>query len=122
LPSLKKALFTARLFSVVAAAILLAAGLVVETGFALQCRLQRHRMNAILLLGQQRADACLALKWRWEADDQEHQYMQGSSAGSQTTVGPIAGYVMDVTENQEGHAEGYCHAAHASYRDFVAEY
>jgi hypothetical protein len=107
---------------IAAAAILLAAGSVAETGFTLQCRLQRHRMDTVLLLGRQRAGACMALKWRWEADDQQHQYLQGSSAGSQTTVGPIAGYVMDVTENEEGHAQGYCHAAHASYQDFLAEY
>lgn len=71
---------------------------------------------------QQRRQACLDLGLRWEADDQERQYKPGSSAGTNATVGPISGFIMDVTENEFGHAQGQCHAAKASYKELVAEY
>lgn len=103
-----------------AAVVCLAALLALETGFGLQCRIARHRMQELLLAGRQRHDACLALKWRWEADDQQNQYTGASSAGSATTVGPIDGYVMDVSEDEAGHAVGECHALHASYGDLLA--
>lgn len=121
MPTLKKALSFSRRVAALAILCALAAILVAETGFALQCRLQRHRMANLLLLDQHRRDACLDLKWRWEAGDQELQYKAASSAGSHTTVGPIAGYVMDVTESESGHAEGYCHSARASYQDLVQD-
>ena len=101
---------------------LLAAVLVVQTGFLLVSYHQQHEMTRLIRLGQHRRDACLGLKWRWEADDQEHQYQLGSSAGTRATVGPISGYVMDVTENESGHAEGYCHPVHPSYLDLAAGY
>lgn len=117
---LKKALLSIQPLSACVLTAALASLAVVQTGFALECRLHRSSMAALLLLNHQRRDACLALKWRWEADDQEHQYKAGSSAGSQSTVGPIEGFVMDVTENESGHAQGDCHPAHTSYRDLAA--
>ena len=108
------------LISLPLAIVSVAAVLVLDTGFALRCGIQRHRMRTVLLLETQRRDACRALKWRWEADDQQHQYRAGSSAGMRTTVGPIAGYVMDVAENDAGHAVGYCHSTHATYQDLAA--
>ena len=79
-------------------------------------------MNRLVKLSQQRRQACQDLGLRWEADDQDNQYRPGSSANTSTTVGPISGFVMDVTENEFGHAEGQCHAANASYKELVAEY
>ena len=78
-------------------------------------------MTAMTNVILQRQQACLDLKWRWEADDQEHQY-KGSSAGSRVTVGPISGYVMDVTENEFGHAVGQCHVKNASYSDLISQF
>jgi hypothetical protein len=89
------------------------------TVFALRCHLEQRQMVMLLDLSQHRQQACLELGWRWEADDQEHQY-GGTSAGTSTTVGPISGFVMDVTENEFGHANGQCHAVNASYRDMLA--
>ncbi len=66
--------------------------------------------------------ACLELGLLWQADDQERQYKPGSSAGTNATVGPISGFIMDVTENESGHAQGQCHAANASYKELVAGY
>ena len=54
-------------------------------------------MKTLVKQAQHRQAACLELGWRWEADDQEAQYKPGTSAGTQTTVGPISGFVMDVT-------------------------
>ena len=96
-------------------AVLLAA----ETGFAMQCHEQQRKMDRFVSFAQHRQRACLALGWRWEADDQQNQYRPGTSAGTQTTVGPIAGFVMDVTEDPDGHAEGQCHAIHSAYEDLV---
>jgi hypothetical protein len=96
--------------------------LICETGFAFLCGVEQHQMTRLMLFSQHRRQACLELGWLWEADDQENQYKQGSSAGSTATVGPISGFVMDVTENESGHAQGQCHAVTASYKDLVAQY
>jgi hypothetical protein len=96
--------------------------LAAETGFALQCHLQQHRMTSMVTISAHRQQACLQLGWRWEADDQEAQYKPGTSAGTHTTVGPISGFVMDVTEDENGHAEGQCHAVSAPYSDLVPRY
>jgi len=79
-------------------------------------------MKQLVSLAQQRRQACLELGLRWEADDQERQYRPDTSAGTNTTVGPISGFVMDVTENESGHAEGQCHAINASYKELLASY
>lgn len=76
-------------------------------------------MKRLLNVTQQRQLACLELGWRWEADDQENQYKPGNSAGTHATVGPISGFVMDVTEDEYGHAEGQCHAVNAAYTDLL---
>ena len=96
-------------------AILLAA----ESEFALRCHVQQQQMDGLVSFAQHRERACLELGWRWEADDQESQYGPGSSAGTQTTVGPISGFVMDVTEDEDGHASGECHAVRSTYEDLV---
>ncbi|PWT74624.1 MAG: hypothetical protein C5B46_03755 [Proteobacteria bacterium] len=98
-------------------ALLLAA----ESGFALQCHVQRRQMDTFVSFAQHRQQACLELGWRWEADDQENQYRPGTSAGTHTTVGPISGFVMDVTEDEDGHAEGQCHAVDAKYEDLISK-
>jgi hypothetical protein len=98
-----------------------AAMLATETGFALQCHRQQRDMKSLLHQARSRQAACLELGWRWEAEDQENQYKSGDSAGTRTTVGPISGFVMDVTEDEDGHAEGQCHALHASYRDLAPQ-
>jgi hypothetical protein len=100
----------------------LAVSLSVGSGFAFHCKVDEHQMNRLTGYSLQRRQACLALGLQWEADDQERQYRPGTSAGTHTTVGPISGYVMDVTENEFGHAEGRCHAANGSYKDLLAEY
>jgi len=100
----------------------LAGVLAIETGFALQCHKQQHEMKFLANQARHRQAACLELGWRWEADDQENQYKAGDSAGTHTTVGPISGFVMDVTEDEEGHAEGQCHAINASYTDLLPRY
>lgn len=79
-------------------------------------------MNRLMQRAQQRQQACLELGLQWEANDQERQYRPGTSAGTNATVGPISGFVMDVTENEFGHAEGRCHAINASYKELIAEY
>lgn len=79
-------------------------------------------MDRLAGYAQQRRLACLELGLQWEADDQERQYRPGTSAGTNTTVGPISGFVMDVTENEFGHAEGRCHAVNATYKELLAEY
>lgn len=79
-------------------------------------------MKRLVSYAEQRRHACLQLGLRWEADDQERQYKPGSSAGTNATVGPISGFIMDVTENEFGHAQGQCHAFNASYKELVAEY
>jgi hypothetical protein len=99
-----------------------AALLVGNTGFALHCVVDQHQMDKLASFAMQRQNACLQLGLRWEADDQERQYKPGSSAGSNATVGPISGFVMDVTENEFGHAQGECHAVTASYKELAAEY
>jgi hypothetical protein len=114
----KKALKSAEILSLALLAGLLAAGSV----FALRCHSEERQMFNLLGLSQHRERACLELGWRWEADDQQHQYHSGSSAGTSATVGPIAGFVMDVTENEFGHAEGQCHAVNAAYHDLFAGY
>lgn len=96
--------------------------LMASSGFAFQTGVNEHQMNRLMRYAQQRSQACIALGLLWEADDQDRQYKPGSSAGTNTTVGPISGFVMDVTENEFGHAEGQCHAVKASYRELVAEY
>jgi len=93
--------------------------LVMQTGFGLQWHVQQRTMKSLLNQAQHRQAACLELGWRWEANDQEDQYQAGNSAGSHTTVGPISGFVMDVTEDEEGHAEGQCHAVNATYTDLL---
>jgi hypothetical protein len=72
-------------------ALLLAA----ESGFALQCHVRRRQMDRFVSFARHRQQACLELGWRWEVDDQESQYGPGTSAGTQTTVGPISGFVME---------------------------
>ena len=99
-------------------AILLAA----NSGFAVRCGVEQHQMKHLASVALQRRQACLELGLRWEADDQERQYRSGTSAGTNATVGPISGFVMDVTENEFGHAEGRCHAMNASYKELLAEY
>jgi hypothetical protein len=89
--------------------------------FGLRCHIEQKRMAKTMVFLQQRQSACLELRWRWEADDQEHQYI-GSSAGTAATVGPIAGFVMDVTENEYGHAVGQCHAKNTTYTDQISMY
>lgn len=101
-----------------AAAVLLAG----NSGFAFRCGVEEHQMKRLVSYAEQRRQACLELGLRWEAEDQERQYRPGSSAGTNATVGPISGFIMDVTENEFGHAQGQCHAANASYRELVAEY
>jgi len=93
-----------------------------NSGFAFCCRIEQHQMDKLARFAHQRQQACLELGLRWEADDQERQYKPGTSAGTNVTVGPISGFVMDVTENEFGHAEGQCHAVTASYQELVAEY
>ena len=101
-----------------ALAVLLAA----NSGFAVRCGVEQHQMKLLTGYAQQRRQACLELGLRWEADDQERQYKPGTSAGTNATVGPISGFVMDVTENEFGHAEGRCHTVNASYSELLAEY
>ncbi|MGA8089346.1 MAG: hypothetical protein WCA10_18885 [Terracidiphilus sp.] len=101
-----------------AAAVLLAG----DSGFAFRCRVEEHQMKRLVRYAQQRRQACLELGLLWQADDQERQYKPGSGAGTNATVGPISGFVMDVTENEFGHAQGQCHAVNASYKELVAEY
>ena len=79
-------------------------------------------MKSLMSQALHRQAACLELGWRWEADDQENQYKPGNSAGTHTTVGPISGFVMDVTEDEYGHAEGQCHEVNASYVDLLPRY
>ena len=93
-----------------------------DSGLAFRTRVETHQMNRLAQYAQQRRQACLDLGLRWEAEDQERQYRPGTSAGTNATVGPISGFIMDVTENEYGHAEGQCHAANASYKELVAEY
>ena len=95
--------------------------LAATTQFALRCHVEQIRMTRTVTLLAHQQQACLELRWRWEADDQEHQYI-GSSAGSAVTVGPIAGYVMDVSENEYGHAVGQCHLENAPYIDLISRY
>jgi len=109
-------------FADVAALCALAALLVLNSGFAVRCGVETHQMNRLMRAAEQRRQACLALGLLWEANDQERQYKPGTSAGTNTTVGPIAGFVMDVTENEFGHAQGRCHAVNASYSELMAEY
>ena len=96
--------------------------LVGNSGFAVRCGVEQHQMKRLVRYAEQKQQACLALGLRWEADDQERQYQPGSSAGTNATVGPISGFVMDVTENEFGHAEGQCHPVQASYRELLAQY
>jgi hypothetical protein len=96
--------------------------LAVQTGFALQCHVQQKAMQKLVNQTLHRHAACLELGLRWEADDQENQYGPVDSAGTHTTVGPISGFVMDVTEDEYGHAEGQCHAVNASYTDLLPRY
>jgi hypothetical protein len=100
------------------AAVLLTGG----SGFAFRCDVEQHQMKRLASYAQQRQQACQELGLLWEADDQERQYKPGSNAGTSQTVGPISGFIMDVTENEFGHAQGQCHAANASYRELVAGY
>jgi hypothetical protein len=100
----------------------IAALLTIQTEFTVQCHVQKHAMQSLLNQSRHRQTACLELGWRWEADDQENQYKAGDSSGTHTTVGPIAGFVMDVTEDENGHAEGQCHAINATYSDLVPHY
>lgn len=101
---------------------LLAASLSISSGFVFRSRVDDHQMNRLARYAQQRKQACFELGLQWEADDQERQYKPGTSAGTNATVGPISGFVMDVTENEFGHAEGRCHAVNASYKELLAEY
>ena len=96
--------------------------LAAETGFALFRHVQQRAMQSLMTRARHRQSACLELGWRWEADDQESQYKPGNSAGTQTTVGPISGFVMDVTEDEYGHAEGQCHEVNASYVNLLPRY
>ena len=109
-------------FAEVAALCAAAILLVGDSGFAFRCGVEEHQMKRLVSYAEQRRQACLELGLRWEADDQERQYKPGSSAGTNATVGPISGFIMDVTENEFGHAQGQCHAANASYKELVAEY
>lgn len=101
---------------------LLAVTLCAGSGFVFRSGIDEHQMNRLTNYAQQRSRACLELGLKWEADDQERQYRPGTSAGTNSTVGPISGFVMDVTENEFGHAEGRCHAVNASYKELLAEY
>jgi hypothetical protein len=112
----------ATLFAQSLALCAIAALLVIQTGFALHGHVQRREMKTLAHQAQHRQAACLELGWRWEADDQENQYHQGDSAGTHTTVGPISGFVMDVTEDEYGHAEGQCHPVNATYTDLLLRY
>jgi hypothetical protein len=112
----------AALFTQATALCALAGVLVVETGFAVHYQVQEHAMKSFVRQAQHRQAACLELGWRWEADDQENQYKPDSSAGTHITVGPISGFVMDVIEDEAGHAEGQCHAVNASYVDLLPKY
>ena len=114
LSSRKAALFVQGI-AVCAVAVLLN----VQTAFSLQCHLQQKAMKKLVGQSLHRQAACLELGWRWEADDQENQYGTEGSAGTHTTVGPISGFVMDVTEDEYGHAEGQCHAVNATYSDLA---
>jgi len=96
--------------------------MIMQTGFGLQCHVQRTTMQTLVKQSLHRQQACLELGWRWEADDQQNQYGSDGSAGTQTTVGPISGFVMDVTEDEYGHAEGQCHPVNASYSDLLPRY
>ena len=109
-------------FAEVAALCVAAVLLAGNSGFAFRSGVEEHQMNRLARYAQQRRLACLELGLLWEADDQERQYKPGTSAATNATVGPISGFIMDVTENEFGHAEGQCHAANASYRELVAEY
>ena len=109
-------------FVEVAALSAAAALLVGNTGFALRCKVDQHQMDKLVNFAVQRQNACQRLGLLWEADDQERQYKPGTSAGTSETIGPIAGFVMDVTENEFGHAQGQCHAVKASYKELVAQY
>jgi hypothetical protein len=99
----------------------MATSLAAATVFAAQCRVDQREMNSLNAFFEQRQQACRELAWRWEASDQEDQYKGGSSAGTNATVGPIHGYVLDVTEDEDGHAQGECHALKASYRDLISQ-
>jgi hypothetical protein len=112
----------ATLFAQAVALCAIAGVLAVQTAFALKCHLEQRAMLNLVRLALHRQAACLELGWRWEADDQENQYGTEGSAGTHTTVGPISGFVMDVTEDENGHAEGQCHAVNASYSDLVQRY
>ena len=101
---------------------MLACVLAAETGFGLQWHVQQYEMKSLINQSRHRQAACLELGWRWEADDQEGQYKAADSAGTHTTVGPISGFVMDVTEDESGHAEGQCHAVNATYTDLLPRY
>ncbi len=109
-------------FADVAALCLLALLMAVDSGFAVRCGVEQHQMKQLAKVAVQRRQACMELGLRWEADDQERQYRSGTSAGTNATVGPISGFVMDVTENEFGHAQGRCHTTNASYRELLAEY
>ena len=98
------------------------ASLVDSTEFALHCAVDQHQMDKLASFAMQRRNACQRLGLRWQADDQERQYQPGTSAGTNVTVGPISGFVMDVTENEFGHAQGQCHAVNASYKELLAQY
>lgn len=93
-----------------------------SSGFAVRCSVDRQQMKRLTSYAQQRSRACFELGLEWEADDQERQYKPGTSAGTNATVGPISGFVMDISENEYGHAEGRCHAVNASYEELLAEY
>lgn len=93
-----------------------------SSGFAFRCSVDEHQMKRLASYAQQRREACFELGLQWEADDQERQYKPGTTAGTNSTVGPISGFVMDVTENEFGHAEGRCHTVNASYKELLAEY
>lgn len=90
-------------YSEAIALFVIAALLACGTEFALRCQAERHQMTAMTNVILQR------------------QY-KGSSAGSRVTVGPISGYVMDVTENEFGHAVGQCHVKNASYSDLISQF
>jgi len=109
-------------FAEVAGLCMAAVLLACNSGFAFRCGVEQHQMKRLARYAQQRQQACIDLGLQWQADDQERQYKPGSSAGTNATVGPISGFVMDVTENEFGHAQGRCHAANASYSELVREY
>jgi len=99
-----------------------AATLSISSEFAFHSKVDERQMARLASYAQQRRQACLELGLKWEADDQERQYRPGTSAGTNTTVGPISGFVMDVSENEYGHTEGRCHAVNAGYKELLAEY